>query len=227
MNCKSLFITGTGTDVGKTYITALIVKKLREKKNPAYFKAAMSGNIRDENKNIIPGDAVWVKKISGIEQSIDSMCPYIYEHALSPHLASKIEENKMDLDTVFNHYDNLSKAYNYITLEGAGGIFCPLRYDDIKIFQEDIIKIKHLPCVIVADAGLGTINSVVLTVEYMKSKSISIKGIIFNNYDDNNVMHKDNALMCIELTGIDIIAYVKKGDKDINIDVETLKSLYE
>ena len=62
---KKLFITGTGTDVGKTYIAGLIVKKLYESgKNAAYYKAAMSGNIRDENGKLIPGDALTVKNIS-------------------------------------------------------------------------------------------------------------------------------------------------------------------
>ena len=87
---KAVFITGTGTDIGKTYLSGLIVKKLAQAgKNPAYYKAAMSGNIRCYDGSLIAGDASYVKYISGTEQPIDSMCPYIYENALSPHLASK------------------------------------------------------------------------------------------------------------------------------------------
>ena len=89
---KKLFITGTGTDVGKTYVAGLIVKKLKESgKNAAYYKAAMSGNERNEDGSLIPGDAMYVKRISGISQSVDEMCPYIYEAAVSPHLASRME----------------------------------------------------------------------------------------------------------------------------------------
>ena len=73
---KGIFITGTGTDVGKTYVTGLIVKKLHDAgKKAAYYKAAMSGNEKDSQGKLIPGDAVSVKNISGIEQSIDTMCP--------------------------------------------------------------------------------------------------------------------------------------------------------
>ena len=71
---KSIFITGTGTDIGKTYVSALIVKKLRQKGNKsAYYKAAMSGNIRCYDGSLIAGDASYVKYISGTEQPIDSM----------------------------------------------------------------------------------------------------------------------------------------------------------
>lgn len=79
---KGIFVTGTGTDVGKTYVTGLIIKKLKEEGlNPAYYKAAMSGNERLEDGSLIPGDALCVKNISGIEQSLEEMCPYVYEHA--------------------------------------------------------------------------------------------------------------------------------------------------
>ena len=73
---KALFVTGTGTDTGKTYVTGLIVKKLQEaKKNPAYYKAAMSGNDRRPDGTLIPGDALEVQTMSGINQSLTSMCP--------------------------------------------------------------------------------------------------------------------------------------------------------
>ncbi|MBQ3943095.1 MAG: AAA family ATPase, partial [Elusimicrobia bacterium] len=88
---KGLFITGTGTDIGKTYVTGLILKKLRGSgRNAAYFKAAMSGNERDLSGSLIPGDAVHVKTVSGIDQPLSEMCPYVYRTAVSPHLASKI-----------------------------------------------------------------------------------------------------------------------------------------
>lgn len=68
---RALFITGTGTDIGKTYVTGLIVKKLAErKKNPGYYKAAMSGNARRPDGSLIPGDALFVQQCSGISQPL-------------------------------------------------------------------------------------------------------------------------------------------------------------
>ena len=71
---KAVFITGTGTDMGKTYLSGLIVKKLAQAgKNPADYKAAMSGNDRRADGSLIPGDALFVKEMSGISQSLDDI----------------------------------------------------------------------------------------------------------------------------------------------------------
>ena len=84
---KKIFITGTGTDVGKTFVTGLLVKKLQENGlGAAYYKAAMSGNERTKDGTLVPGDALYVKQVSGITQPLAQMCPYIYETAVSPHL---------------------------------------------------------------------------------------------------------------------------------------------
>ena len=98
---KKIFITGTGTDVGKTYVTGLIVKKLWEnKRNAAYYKAAMSGNDRGVDGSLLAGDALHVKTVSGIAQPINEMCPYLYETAVSPHLAARMEGNPVELQRV-------------------------------------------------------------------------------------------------------------------------------
>ena len=90
-----------------------------------------------------------------------------------------------------------------------------------------MIKELGLSSIIIADAGLGTINSVVLTVEYMKSHELPVKGIIFNNYHPGNVMEDDNIFMCEYMTGLPTLAKVKKGDTELDIDVDVLAGLYE
>lgn len=223
---NGIFVTGTGTDIGKTFVTALLVKKLHEAGcNTAYFKAAVSGNERDENGRLIPGDAAYVKKISGISQPLDTMCPYIYETAVSPHLASKIEGDLIELENVKDRYEKLCDEYEYVICEGSGGIVCPIRYDDRKIMLEDIIKTLGLPAIIVADAGLGTINSVVLTCEYMKAHGMEIRGLILNNFHKGDIMEEDNKVMCEKLTGLPVIACVGENDTDLDISAELLEQL--
>ena len=225
---KSLFITGTGTDVGKTYVTGLIVKKLREGgASAAYYKAAMSGNDRRADGTLIPGDALQVKRMSGIEQPLEEMCPYIYETAVSPHLAAKLEGKSLEMECVLKHFDYVCGKYEYITAEGSGGILCPLRFDEQQIQLEDFIKARSLSCLMVADAGLGTMNAVVLTAEYMKAHKIPVRGIIFNRYEPGNPLHEDNRLMCEAMTGLHIIAGVKDGDTDLDMPFELLEGFYE
>jgi len=225
---KNIFVTGTGTDIGKTYVTGLIVKKLKELGvNPAYYKAAMSGNERDKEGRLIPGDALFVKNMSGISQPLESMCPYIYETAVSPHLAARLEGGPVEMDVVKKGFESLSKEYGYITMEGSGGILCPIRRDDKVYFLEDVIKNLNLSCIIIADAGLGTINSVVLTTEYMKSHGLNAKALIFNNYIEGDVMQMDNIKMCEEMTGLKVLALVSLNDTELKCDGELLKSIYE
>lgn len=225
---KNLFITGTGTDVGKTYVTGLIVKKLREGgKSAAYYKAAMSGNDRRPDGSLIPGDALQVKTMSGIEQPLEEMCPYIYETAVSPHLAAKFEGNPVEMDRVLKNFDQVCDRYEYVTAEGSGGILCPLRFDEQKIQLEDFIKARSLACLMIADAGLGTINAVVLTAEYMNTHKIPVKGIIFNHYEPGNPLHEDNKWMCETMTGLKVVACVKNDDTDLDIPVDVLEGFYE
>lgn len=225
---KQLFITGTGTDVGKTYVTGLVVKKLRQAgKHAAYYKAAMSGNQRRTDATLVPGDAVQVQRMSGIGQRLEEMCPYVYETPVSPHLAAKIEGNPVNMRKILADYDDICRTYDYVTVEGSGGIICPLRFDEQKIFLEDFIKARNMPCLMVADAGLGTINAVVLTAAYMKARGISVRGIILNRFDPKSLLHQDNRQMCEYMTGLDVVACVKDGDSDLDISMEVLEELYQ
>ncbi len=225
---KAVFLTGTGTDIGKTYIAGLIVKKLAEAgKNPAYYKAAMSGNDRREDGSLIPGDALFVQKTSGISQSLEEMCPYVYENAWSPHLASRVEGNPVDLEVVRKGFLETADKYDFITMEGSGGILCPLCFDERRIQLEDVIREFELSSILVADAGLGTINSVVLTAEYMKAHSLPIKGIIFNHYHPGNIMEDDNIFMCEHMTGLPVIAKVQDDATELETDADVLSALYD
>lgn len=212
---KAVFITATGTDVGKTYISALIVKKMRELGyNCGYFKPALSGAEIIDGK-IIPGDCNYVLKQAGIETSTENYVSYVFKTAVSPHLASEIENNPIKIEKIKSDFARIKKEFDYIVVEGAGGIVCPFNLGKEKLMLPDVIKTLGLDIVIVASASLGTINSTVLTAEYAKNNGIKVRGIILNNYDENDLMQKDNKIQVEALTGIKVIAAVKKDEKDI------------
>ena len=225
---RALFVTGTGTDVGKTYVSGLIVRKLLEAgRNPAYYKAAMSGNDRRPDGSLIPGDALRVREASGILQPLESMCPYVYENAWSPHLAALVEGNPVCLDVVRAGFEALCQAYDVITVEGSGGILCPLRRGDVSLQLEDVVRLLRLPSVIVADAGLGTINSVVLTHYYMKDRGLPVRGVIYNHFHPGDRMEEDNIATCEDMTGLPTLARVKDGDAELDVKAEALLALYD
>ena len=220
---KGIFVTGTGTDVGKTYVTALIVKKLADAGiHAGYYKAALSGA-----ESIEESDAGYVKKIAGITQEDSSLLSYLYQNAVSPHLAARIEGNPVDTETVKADFDRVKKEFDYVTVEGSGGILCPICFDEAKIQLEDVVKELHLSSILIADAGLGTINSVVLTAEYMKTHGLPLKGIIFNHYHPGDVMEDDNIFMCEHMTGLPTLAKVQDGDTELDMNIDALCALYD
>lgn len=212
---KGIFITATGTDVGKTYISALIVKKMRELGyNCGYFKPALSG-AEIVNGKLIPGDCDYVLKQAEINLNPDNYVSYIFKEAVSPHLASEIENNPIKIEKIKTDFERIKKEFDYIVVEGAGGICCPFNLKEGKLILSDVVKALDLDIIIVADAELGTINSTILTVEYTKQQHINIKGIVLNRYDENNFMQQDNKKQIENLTGIKVISTVSKNDNDI------------
>jgi dethiobiotin synthetase len=220
---QGIFITGTGTDVGKTYITALLAKKMKSYGlSIGYYKAALSGAA-----NIKESDAGYVKSTANLQQEEDTLLSYLYQNPVSPHLAAKWEDNPVDLEKVKMDYQLVRERYDYTFTEGSGGIVCPIRYDDKeKFFLENIIKMLHLDTLIVADAGLGTINATVLTADYLKSRNISVSGVILNRYK-GTAMEKDNLVMIEAITNLPVIALVRPGDTDLDIDKKTLLCLFK
>lgn len=208
---RGIFITGTGTDVGKTYVTALLVKKLKELGiSIGYYKGAISGA-----NCIANSDAGYVKKVAGLEQDENTLVSYLYQNAVSPHLAAKLEGNPVELKKVKEDFQKVAKQHEFVVMEGSGGIVCPIRYDETEhIFLEDFIKSLHLDTLLVADAGLGTINAVVLTVEYLRQRGIGVRGIFINRYT-GNPMEEDNVKMIEELTGVPIIALIPPNANEL------------
>ena len=154
-----IFITGTGTNVGKTVISGWLLTHL---KHYHYWKPIQSGTIKGSDIDFIK------TVISNIFEPT-----YSFPESLSPHLAAKINNIKIDINHIIRSIPNKKN----LIIEGAGGVFVPLNDDFMMI---DLIKILNIPVIIVANSGLGTINHTCLTVEALKNRNIEILGIIMN-----------------------------------------------
>lgn len=228
MVCKSIFITATGTDIGKTYVSGLLVKKFRDLGlNCGYYKPALSGAIKQQDGSLLPGDCDFVVKTSGLNVKPMDCVTYCFEEAVSPHLAAERQGVRIEKSVIKSEFQKREAIYDYLVVEGAGGITCPFNMKEEILLLPDIIKALGLNVVIVADGGLGTINSVLLTVEYAKQQGLNIKGLILNNFDENNFMHLDNKKQIERLTGINVIVTIKKGDKDLDISKDDLLKIWE
>ena len=230
---KGIFIIGTDTDVGKTFVTAGLTYKLREcGYNAIAFKPIQSGGILSED-GLIPPDTKYIKDICGLDNEHYEMNVYCLKEEVSPHLAAKMENIKILKEKIISQYNELIKKYDYVIVEGAGGIVVPLV--DNEYFVYDLIKDLNLEVVIVARAGVGTINHTVLTYEFLKQNGIKSKGIVINQYN-NKFYEDDNIEMISKLTQLDILQKLSKVEQPTlnnirneyrNLSIENILSLFK
>ncbi|AWU73898.1 uncharacterized protein C5L36_0A04950 [Pichia kudriavzevii] len=195
MKMQPIFITGTDTDVGKTFISALLVKRW----GADYWKPVQTGL----NEDI--GDTATVTQMlqasGGIPSNTIIFDPALkYQNPLSPWRCT-ILENKEEIDITKL---NLPPTTNTIIVEGAGGVLVPFTKDK---FTTDVIHHLNTPVILVARSKLGTLNHTLLSLEVMKARGNNVVGVILNGEID------DDNLKALEALGARIIAQIPHTSK--------------
>lgn len=204
---KGIFITGTDTGVGKTFVAVGLINALKEKGfNVCPMKPVETG-CRTKKGKLIPKDTMSLIKASGIKEAIDVINPYRFKHPLAPSIAAELEKKSIKKEKIFSAYNYLSKKYDITIIEGAGGIMAPLYK---KYLFLDFISDINLPIIIVSRPGLGTINHTLLTIEIAKSKGIKILGIIINyaTKTKTGIAEKTNPEIIKRLGGAPVVGIV-------------------
>lgn len=195
---KSIFITATDTGVGKTFISAGLCEVAREfGLSVGYLKPISSGGI---------DDVIYVKNKAGLIDDIDIVNPVRFRQPLSPYAAGKTEKVKLDLSKIKRTLTSLQKYREFIVVEGVGGVSVPIKKG---FYVSDMIKKLNIPTVIVARAGLGTINHTMLSINALRAKKIVIGGIILNGFAGKELSERSNAQVIEELSGVPIIAHIR------------------
>lgn len=216
------FITGTDTNIGKTYVTTKLVASLHNKGIDAIpYKPIQSGTINIDNR-LIGEDVAFYKESLRLKEDFCYYNTYTLNTPVSPHLASKLENVSLDESIILQKYCELEKNHEVVFVEGAGGVAVPLKDDFDTV---DLIKLLNLPVIIVTTLKLGTLNHTVLTVEYLKSRQIKIQGLVINKVPKKlNTMEKDNLSMIQKLTGQEIIGFIPTSENEIPFTVYRAKA---
>jgi dethiobiotin synthetase len=186
---KNIFVTGIGTGIGKTLISAIIVEKLKAD----YWKPVQAGDL-DQS------DAMVVKNLISNKQSIFHPESYKLTQPFSPHKSAAIDGIRIDPDNI-----NLPETNNTLVIEGAGGLMVPLNDRYLMI---DLIKKLDAGTVLVSRNYLGSINHTLLSISILKQYQIPIKGIIFNGNKD--IYTKE---FILDYTGVELLGHVPDFDK--------------
>ncbi|MBE1555349.1 dethiobiotin synthase [Sporosarcina limicola] len=209
------FITGTDTDVGKTVVTSLFVSFMKSYGyHCAPFKPIQSGAVQRDGEWIAPDPEIY--QLVTEHQEMKDLYAYLLEKPCSPHLAAAHEQVQFDFSFINNKVNKLEKAYDGVILEGAGGLYVPLIEDGYCMI--DWMEELHVPTILVARAGVGTINHTVLSVEALVRRKIPIAGIIFNHlHEEEEGIVKDNIHMVEKLTKVPIIGTVPYRENILDV----------
>ncbi|GBF36507.1 MAG TPA: dethiobiotin synthase [Methanothermococcus okinawensis] len=212
-----IFITGTDTGIGKTYVSSIIGSHLKYKENVdvGYLKPIETGGMED---------TLTLKNTLNLEEDLSILNPINLKSPLSPNIAFEIEGYDITLDEIKERikmsFDVLSKKYRYLIVEGAGGVAVPIKDNFV---MSDLIKFLDLPALIVSKPNLGTINHTLLTVEHLRNKGIEVKGIVINCITKlEDVLYYEKTFETIEKYGDVEILGIVKSKEDYNIQFKKL-----
>ena len=176
---RGVFITGTGTDVGKTVAAAAVLAALRSAGiDGVPMKPVQTGGVW-RGGVLASADLEFCLRMAGLQAAGDeahAMAPYVFEPACSPHLAASRTGREISFDRIAGAFETLSAAHHCVVVEGAGGLLAPVSEDSTML---DLMARLRLPVIVVASPGLGTINHTLLSLREIGRAGLPVLGVIF------------------------------------------------
>ncbi len=219
---KGIFITGTDTGVGKTYVAAGIAAHLKRiGVNVGVMKPVETG-CGPRRGRLIPNDAVRLMKSASVRDALSLVNPYRFRKPLAPSVAAKLEGKEIVPDRIVRSYRMLSLRHDFMIVEGAGGIMVPLRHQYTYL---DLACTIGLPVIIVARPSLGTINHTLLTITALRERGVEIAGIVINDAQGKRagLVEKTSPSVIEELSGARILGIISYGSSKFDAIAEGFK----
>ena len=194
-----IFVTGTGTEIGKTVIAGGLAASLKQSgMNVGVMKPIATGDT---------ADAQFLKYAAQVDDELSVINPIYLRQPLAPSVAARIENREIDLSSIETAFAALQERYDFVIVEGVGGIAVPIRDDFLVVHLIDMLE---LPILIVAQAGLGTLNHTLLTVAFAQQFNLQVVGIVLNGLSSETagIAEATNPVEIEKLTGIPVIGTV-------------------
>ena len=174
---QGYFITGTDTEVGKTWISLGIIEALkRQGKNVGVMKPVSAG-CEHTDKGLRNEDALLLQKNSNIKLDYKTINPFAFEPPIAPHIAAANENIRIDVESLHQHFQTIQQQSDCVVVEGAGGWLVPL--NDFQTLA-DLAKRINLPVILVVNMRLGCLNHALLSVESIRNSGLPLAGWIAN-----------------------------------------------
>lgn len=186
---RGIFVTGTDTEVGKTYVSCALLDMLKQQGvNTAAMKPVASGaeKIKDQYVN---DDALCLQRAATVDATYTQINPYIFSEAIAPHIAASRAGDEIKLETIMQSYQCLSEMADFVLVEGVGGWLVPL---NAKQTVADLAKKLDLPVLLVVGMRLGCINHALLTAMAIEQSGVKLQGWIANKLEGDYVAVNEN-----------------------------------
>lgn len=184
------FISGIDTSVGKTAATGAIAKALAQA-----GKRVITQKMIQTGCEQVSEDIEEHRRIQGIpfteEDREGWTCPYIFSYPCSPHMAAAKDGRTIDLQVITQATERLRERYEYVLLEGAGGLMVPNDFHSLTI---DYIRDQGYPLILVTSGKLGSINHTLLSLFAAEQYGIPVKAIVYNQYPHIDALIEANTL---------------------------------
>ncbi len=209
---RTLFVTGTDTGVGKTFVACALARHLRARGvDVGVMKPVASGCVR-EGESFRCEDAESLIAASGAADPPGLVTPVAFEAPLAPTAAARLSGRAFDREAVFRAFAELRSRHEVLLIEGIGGLLVPLTYDpgrpDDRWTVRDMAGQMHAPLLVVSRDALGTINHTALTCESARAAGLEVRGIVLNRTPgtDADTSTGTNAEEIEALSGVKVVA---------------------
>ena len=184
--CKipGLFVTGTDTGVGKTLVAGAIADWGRRRGMRVAVCKPVATGCQRRREGLVSEDAEFLAHHADARFPLDTICPQRFAEALAPAIAAERAKTSIEWNAIDAVIQLMSKESDFMIVEGVGGVMAPMGRDKGGggVTVLDMIGWLGLPAVVVARAGLGTINHTLLTVEALRREKIRVAGVVINEY---------------------------------------------
>ena len=207
---RSIFVTGTDTGVGKTFVTALLALKLRAAGIDAGVMKPIASGCTWHNGELVADDALWLRAMTGVNDELESINPIRLEEPLAPLVAARrAKQDSGDyIQRSIAAYEELKRRHDCVIVEGVGGLLVPIGERDGKIETcVDLANALGLPVIVVARRGLGTINHTLLTCSTRLQEPARFAGLVFCDaapLEETDIAAATSPALIAEMTGLPI-----------------------
>ncbi|MBS0272032.1 MAG: dethiobiotin synthase [Proteobacteria bacterium] len=202
-----VFITGTDTDIGKTYISCLMLKNWNSRGFKTIGLKPISSGCEGIDKHYINRDAHLLQHTASIRLTYEQVNPYCFIPPVSPHIVAEKERVKLTVQEICSHIQKISQiTHNRMIVEGVGGLMVPLNKEELQL---DLMKALNFPVVFVIGLKLGCLNHALLSIAVLKAHQIPIKGWVINHIDPYMACaHENITTLKYYLKNIPYLGYV-------------------